>query len=159
MTRLAMALVLVLMPAAALMAGDLTLAWDHSPSEGVTGYRVYCGPASGHYTRTEEAPYQTTWTVAGLAPGTWYCAVTAYNADTESEFSNEVMEQIPPPFSPCDLNRDRTVNVLDLQTLAHTVLYGTSDSEGDLNHDGVANVLDVQVLANVVLGVTSCPGE
>jgi len=75
-----------------------TLAWD--PVQGVSGYRVYYGTASGSY---EQLPGQgidvgnsTIFTVAGLGSGTvYYFAVTAYHANGESGYSNEVSKQMP----------------------------------------------------------------
>jgi phosphodiesterase/alkaline phosphatase D-like protein len=74
------------------LATDVRLAWDASTSENIAGYKVYVGSSSGNY----NAPIlltgdQTTYTVLGLAGGTWYFSVTAYDIDgNESAFSNEV---------------------------------------------------------------------
>jgi hypothetical protein len=70
---------------------DVNLAWDASVSPNIAGYKVYVGTV----TRTYGAPIvignQTTYTVTGLGPGTYYFAVTAFNAaGDESDFSNEV---------------------------------------------------------------------
>ena len=77
-----------------------TLAWDPVSAQGVSGYRVYYGAASGNY---EQLPGQgidvgnsTTFTVTGLGSGTvYYFAVTAYHANGESGYSNEVSKQMP----------------------------------------------------------------
>jgi len=72
--------------------GTASLAWDSSPSSGVTGYRVYMGTASGNYTSNVAAGNATTTTLSGLTSGTTYFfAVKAYNASgVESAFSNEI---------------------------------------------------------------------
>lgn len=64
-----------------------------------------------------------------------------------------------PAASMCDLNKDGSVNALDLQLLINSIL-GVPGSllGGDLNGDGSTNVLDLQLLINVILGVISCPG-
>jgi hypothetical protein len=71
----------------------VTLAWEHSPSPEVVGYRVYYGAASGDYTNSIVVGDRTTITVPGLAGGvTNYFAVTAYDANSvESMFSNEII--------------------------------------------------------------------
>ena len=74
-------------------AGEVSLAWDASPSAGVIGYKIYCGNAPGSYTRTDTLGIVTTYTVTNLAAGTWYFAATAFDASgTESDFSNEVSQ-------------------------------------------------------------------
>lgn len=75
-------------------AGDIALAWDESPDP-VAGYKVYVGNASGTYGPPINVGNQTTYTVTGLAPGTYYFAVTAYDSiGNESSYSNEVFKTI-----------------------------------------------------------------
>ncbi len=77
------------------MAADVSLAWDPSPSENISGYKLYVGNASGNYGTTIRIGNQTTYKVTDLATGTWYFTVTAFNADgNESDFSNEVSHTI-----------------------------------------------------------------
>jgi len=82
---------------------DVTLAWD-SPEIAidVTGYRVFQGGASGVYTVNYDAGMALTFTVTGLADGTYYFAVVAYNVrGQESPYSNEVnttLDTTPPKF-------------------------------------------------------------
>jgi len=74
-------------------AGQVSLAWDASPSPNVGGYRIYYGQASGNYTANADAGNQTTYTLTGLEDGkTYYFAAKAYDIakTTESGFSNEV---------------------------------------------------------------------
>lgn len=73
-------------------SGTASLAWDSSPSSGVTGYRVYIGSASGNYTSSVVAGNATTTTISGLTPGvTYFFAVKAFDASgVESAFSNEI---------------------------------------------------------------------
>lgn len=90
-----LSLVFILAPAQ-ICAGDVSLAWDASISEGVIGYRVYVGRASGNYDTFQEIPNQTTHTVTGLEPGLYYFAVTAFNSSgDESGYSNEVFTTVP----------------------------------------------------------------
>ena len=72
-----------------------SLSWDASPSDGVTGYRVYVGTASRSYDAPGSGVYvgaTTSYKVSGLARGqTYYFAVTAVDAaGNESLYSNEV---------------------------------------------------------------------
>lgn len=95
-------------------AGGVTLAWDSPSAEAnqacpaqLSGYKVYMGTAPGVYSITQTlpvnglscsstgqsgscGPIQTcSYRISGLAAGTWYFAVTAYDsAGSESVFSN-----------------------------------------------------------------------
>ena len=71
-------------------SSSVALAWNTSPSLGVTGYRVHYGAASGSYTNSVVVGNLTTGTVSGLAGGvTYFFAVAAYNASgPESDLSN-----------------------------------------------------------------------
>lgn len=112
-----------------LNADDVTLAWDASDDEAVTGYRVYYGPDTGQYTAHIDAGDVTTATVPSLDPGaTYFFAATAYTADgTESGFSNEVTHTLagepdpipdPDPTPDPDVNPDSNPPVTPLGTLA-----------------------------------------
>jgi hypothetical protein len=58
----------------------------------------------------------------------------------------------------CDINNDGQVNVLDMQSLANTILgIAACPNVCDSNKDGSVNVLDLQLQANVVLGTAACP--
>jgi hypothetical protein len=151
--------VLALLAAMPLTAGDVTLAWDPNVESDLAGYKVYYGKAPGVYGAPISLGTQTTYTVTGLAPGTYYFVVTAYNTSgLESGFSNEVSTTVP-ALSRCDLNLDGAVNIMDLQALINAILgikplpVGAS---GDMNSDGVINVLDLQALVSVILGIAVC---
>jgi fibronectin type 3 domain-containing protein len=88
---------------ASVAAAEVTLAWDPSPDERVTNYRVYWGYQSRNYTGSFDVGNVTTATVGSLVAGTHYFfAVTATTPDgLESDFSNEVDYTVPlPPLSP-----------------------------------------------------------
>lgn len=85
-------------------AGQVSLAWDPSPSPDVGGYKVVYGLASGTYTSTVDVGKQTSTTVANLDDSkTYYFAARAYNTarTVESANSNEVSKPasttLPPP--------------------------------------------------------------
>lgn len=99
---------------------SVTLAWESPSAEAnqacpqdVSGYKVYIGNAVGAYSVTQTVPINTlscqptgqtgscgaidtcTYTATGLATGTLYFAVTAYDsAGNESVFSNTVAHTI-----------------------------------------------------------------
>jgi PKD repeat protein len=76
-------------------AGQVTLAWDAVSAPSLSGYRLHYGQSSGSYSSQLDAGTQTTYTVSGLTVGqTYYFAVTAYDTDEESAFSNEVSATI-----------------------------------------------------------------
>lgn len=142
------------------MAGDVTLQWDPNPETDVVGYKVYYGASSRTYSSPIPLGLQTAYTVTGLAAGTYYFAVTAYNADgLESAFSNEVSTTVTGSGTSmtCDVNGDGQRTVADVQTLSNAVLAASTGSIYDINKDGKVNILDVQTLVNVVLGLRSCP--
>ena len=58
---------------------DINLAWDPNSESNLAGYRIYYGPSSGNYTAAINLGNQTTYTVTGLAVGTYSFVVTAYN--------------------------------------------------------------------------------
>lgn len=96
--KLTLLLCIILLPIAAAPAADITLAWDPSPSEGIAGYRLYIGKASGVYWTPIRLGTGLTYTVSGLGPGKYFFAVTAFNlAGNESGYSNEVSDIIPDP--------------------------------------------------------------
>jgi hypothetical protein len=70
-------------------AGTATVTWvapteniNGTPVTGLAGYRVYYGTSADALTESIEVPgtATTTYAVSDLSPGTYYFAVTAYNA-------------------------------------------------------------------------------
>ncbi len=151
-----LAILFCLLAAHPLPAQDVKLAWDPNTEADLAGYRVYWGASSRFYTNVppvspvSPAPL---FTVTGLAPGTWYFAVTAFNAaGQESDYSNEVVATIGASLKG-DLNGDGAVNVLDLQLMINCILGRAPVAGSDLNGDGRTDVLDLQLLVNLILGV------
>ena len=50
-------------------AGEISLAWDPSVSEGVVGYRVHVGSSSGSYSRVDDVGNITEYKVTDLRTG------------------------------------------------------------------------------------------
>ncbi len=86
--------IFALLPGKAAFADNVSLAWDANSEADLEGYRVYYGTSSGNYSVVTDVGKVTTFTVTNLGPGTYYFAVTAYNSNTESSFSNEVSATI-----------------------------------------------------------------
>jgi hypothetical protein len=68
---------------------SVTLAWDPSPSPGVTRYRVYWGPSKGRYTNYVETPLRAL-TIPGLMLPQYFAATALSTNGLESEYSAEV---------------------------------------------------------------------
>ena len=57
-----------------------------------------------------------------------------------------------------DVTEDGAINVLDIVSLANTILYGNELSgcsliAADINQDGNLNVLDAVLIANIILNI------
>jgi hypothetical protein len=141
------------------VAADVSLAWDASLSPGITGYKVYVGTTSRTYGTPITIGNQTTYTITNLSAGTYYIAVTAYDASSnESGFSNEVTTTITGSTHVCDFNGDTVTNQLDQQVLVRAILgLIPSSLQYDLNSDSRVDALDLQILNNVISGQRSCP--
>ncbi len=87
----------MLVSAAAAGAERLTLAWDASPSVGVSGYRLYWGTNTRSYQFVTNAGLALTQSVALPYRGRWFFAATAYDTNgLESDFSSEVSWESKP---------------------------------------------------------------
>ncbi|MDQ1284465.1 MAG: hypothetical protein QG620_813 [Patescibacteria group bacterium] len=93
---LVMVIASVFFAQAMVWAGQLTLAWNPSPSPAV-GYRLYWGTSSGNYSQSANAGNIDHYTVDGLAEGeTYYFVVTAYDiSENESDYSEELSYAMP----------------------------------------------------------------
>jgi hypothetical protein len=100
-----LALVILLMIPVTAHAGRISLAWNASTEQSVTGYRLYYGTASGVYTESIDVGASTTYTVQSLTNGTrYYFVVKAYTAaGLESAASNQV-NGLPTNVGPSVLN-------------------------------------------------------
>ncbi len=85
--------------------GSVTLSWtaptqneDGSALTDLAGYKLYWGTTPGTYTDTAviENPSITTYTVDGLAPGTYEFVATSINASgVESRYSSPATKTVP----------------------------------------------------------------
>ena len=91
-------------PATTPTTGSATLSWnvptentDGTPITDLAGYHIYYGTSAGALTTTVTIsnPTETSYVVAGLAPGTYYFAIVAYNsAGVDSPQSNMASKTI-----------------------------------------------------------------
>jgi hypothetical protein len=92
---------------------------------------------------------------ASIGTGTGFCPYSRNEISTHVTQNSSCLATVS---NTCDINSDGQINVLDIQSLANTIL-GLAACPGncDSNKDGSVNVLDVQLQANIVLGVATCP--
>jgi hypothetical protein len=90
----------------AALGGNVKLAWDPNTEYGLAGYKLVYRTASGGYGAPVDVGNTTTYTVTGLAAGTYFFALKAYNTGgLESTFCPEVsttvvaIDSMPPIIS------------------------------------------------------------
>ncbi len=77
-------------------SGMAKLTWDPNTDTNLTGYKVYAGTSPRAYGSPITVGNVTTFDVINLTAGqTYYFAVTAYNGNGESSYSNEASKSIP----------------------------------------------------------------
>lgn len=91
-------------------AGEATVSWtppttkvDGSPLDNLAGFRIYYGTSASAMTQVVQVPGATVTSrkITGIADGTWYFSVRAYNTDgVESGPSNVPTKAIVTPPSP-----------------------------------------------------------
>lgn len=90
--RLCASLALILFLTATTHANPITLAWDPSSSDDVTGYTVRYGTSPGLYSKHVDAGNTTSLTLPTLPNGTYYFVVQAYSSDGyTSNYSNQLV--------------------------------------------------------------------
>lgn len=82
---------------AAAHAAQISLEWDANGEPDLSGYRVYYGTSSGHYTASVDVGNSTHCVISNLVQGvTYYFAATAYDSEeNESGFSDEIVYAVP----------------------------------------------------------------
>lgn len=108
-------------------AADVTLAWDANTETNLTGYKVYYGTTPGTYSNSVPVGLQSSYTVSGLQPGTWYFAVTALNAAGESAYSNQVSRVVD--TTPPVISAVQSINVLSSGATITWTTNEASDSQ------------------------------
>src|SRR5205809_747045 len=143
-------------------AGDVNLAWN--ASTGAAGYKVHFGTASGAYGTSVDVGTRTTYTVTGLAAGTYYFAVTAYDSSgVQSGFSNESTAAVtggdttPPVISSVSSSgvsgNAATIRWSTNEAANSQVQYGTSTSYGSTSAlDSSLTTSHAQTLSGLAAG-------
>ena len=80
-----------------LLADPVSLGWEPYEDE-AAGFFIHWGASSGQYTHVLRVPdIRAVHAIIDVAPGTWYAAMTAYNAiGLESDFSPEISWTLAP---------------------------------------------------------------
>lgn len=107
MKKIIFIIILVLFLSTSVSAEDRTISWEYAPDmDNVDGFKIYMSTTSGEYTEEDvlaeieytpgEGEYSTNKTIQGEegTATTYYFVATAYNAEAESEYSNEVSTEI-----------------------------------------------------------------
>lgn len=81
--------------------GYVDLRWDIGDDEDLSGYNIYYGKTSGHYSRRKAVAKVNSYRIDSLNNGeAYYFAITAYdNLGRESDYSNEVGIIVNEPLS------------------------------------------------------------
>ena len=95
MSKLILALSLILMVPSIVVADILKFSWEPNIEPALAGYKIYCGASTLVYTEVYDvfSPDLVAGRVQAeidIARGNWFCAATAYDTyGEESDFSNE----------------------------------------------------------------------
>jgi hypothetical protein len=120
---------------AAYAAATVTVAWDKNQETDVIGYKFHYGIASKNYQYTVDVKNNTSCSISGLEEGkTYYFAVTAYDNNNESDFSEELVHTIPMPSSPLPPEDTDGDGILDDDEIS---IYGTDPENVDTDGDGI----------------------
>jgi hypothetical protein len=144
--RLLISIILLIRCSALLVAADVSLAWDPSPSENISEYKIYIGNSSGVYNTSVTTGIQTSYKIVNLGVGTWYFAVSAFDAiGNESDVSNEVSKTIAlsvPDTTPPTISNIASSSISDSgadiswntsEAADSQVEYGTTTSYGNFS--------------------------
>ena len=95
------------------------------------------------------------WVYEGpLTPGENVYDITAVSETAASEPASVTVTYEPVQYSKFDINRDQTVNAVDVQRLVNELLgfpHKFGDAPADVNGDGTIDAIDVQLCINAAL--------
>jgi hypothetical protein len=147
------------MPASLASVSSITLGWDPSADPGVTGYKLYYGPACRSYTNAVQAGAATSAAATDLSGGTtYYFAVTAYDASgRESAYSSEVSYAVPEPNQPPSIDPIADVTIGENAGLQTIVLSGIrpGSTSGSETLNVTATSSNPGLIANPAVNYTS----
>jgi hypothetical protein len=115
---------------------------------------------NGTITATTSCPViassNQTWVTATPLGSSVQYAIAPINATSQRSATLTVGPIVVPvnqaAFNPCDIQRNGSINVADVQLIINQAL-GVSPPVNDLNGNGVVNVVDVQIEISAVLGL------
>jgi hypothetical protein len=124
-----------------------SLAWQASTT-GATSYNVYFGTgAPPPFVANTSAPI---FSRLSIDPGTtYYWSVSAVNGACAAPSATSTFTTYA--GSPCDVNQDGIVNVVDIQRMINEVMNLWPPID-DVTHDGAVNAADVQKVIGGALG-------
>ena len=138
--------------------GDAPLtAQFNSPSLGLTGGLTYHWDFGDGQTSNDPAPLHTY-----TAPNQYTARLTVSSDDGTSGSSTVtiyVNGQAPPTYPRGDVNRDCTVNILDLILVRNGLNESGTDNPLDINGDGTVNILDMIAVRNNLGATCDLPGS
>lgn len=104
-TLLTLLLSVIAVSAAQAATNTIRVAWNKNPEPDVIGYKLHRGSAPGVYTETNHIIGVTEVEVRVVTGTTNYFALSAYNADQESQLSTELVyyHPLPAPSAPKNL--------------------------------------------------------
>lgn len=114
-------------------AGDAILSWAPNTDSDLAGYKVYYGTASRRYGAPVTVGNQTAYTVTGLGLGTYYFALTAYDAfGNESAFSNEISKTFFDASAPAPDNTPPDAQPSDITPPADVQRFSAVPGDGEI---------------------------
>ena len=116
----------------------------------------YSGGCSGSHSLSGTPTYvgganPTTWAGFALTSTSKGHASASDGLDMGITVSGSTPPPPPPSSSACDVNKDNTTNIVDVQQCVNQSL-GVAACTADINKDGICNVVDVQRVVNAALG-------
>lgn len=125
----------------------VTLAWDASPSPGITEYFLYYGTATQTYTVRVSAGLQTQITVTLPSRGpTYFFAVTASDGTLESDYSNEVSYAPKLPPAPPGLHPVIVLTVQSKPTMDTETLWADAGMDWSLSADQASQFYRLKIV-------------
>jgi hypothetical protein len=143
--------------AVAMRQGNVVASWQRLASVDTMGYKLYYGESSDVLTNVLDVGLSTSTAIRSLAEGkTYYVAVAAYTASSESPKSVAVM--ITPVYLG-NIDGNQTVDIADailgLQLTARVPLPGSNfnNTGADVNGDGMIGMEEVIYIMQKVAGM------
>ena len=145
----------------ALLAGQITVAWDANPDPRIGGYKLYYRQIAQGYSSIDVG-YQTSFTLLNLMDGKAFCITASVYDITrtlESGLSEEICKQLPPALQ--DMNGDGAADLAGVNSNGR-IYYTLNRSTwinipgqikqlavGDLDGNGIADLAGISSAGNI----------